>query len=1144
MSRLSIPIENMKDHYSVVVVGSGYGGGIAASRMARASRSVCVLERGKEFQPGEYPDTELEAAAEMQIRTADCTVGSPTGLYEFVVGDGINVFKGCGLGGTSLVNANVALEAEPRVFQDPRWPAQVRADLTTRVQQGYDRAREMLKPTPYPDTFPALPKMAALEKSAQYLEQKFYRTPINVTFEKKINHVGVPQNACTMCGDCVTGCNYAAKNTTLMNYLPDARNFGAEIFTQVSVRYLERRDGKWVVHLQPLHEGREEFGAPDMFITADVVMLGAGTLGSTEILLRSRAHGLAVSNALGQRFSGNGDVLGFSYNGDAEVNGIGFGHRKPGQVAPVGPCITGVIDIREQPVLDDGMIVEEGSVPGALAATMPATFAAVAKACGTDTDTKVLDLIEQCKREAESLVGGSYHGAVHNTQTYLVMTHDSGDGVMELQNDRLKMAWPGVGREEIFRKVNSTLLKSTKPLDGTYVIDPIWTKLLNKDLVTVHPLGGCPMGDDAANGVVNHKGQVYAATAGVAVYDDLYVCDGAVIPVPLGVNPLLTISAMAERACAIAAQDRGWTIDYTLPSKAPAPAKAAAMGLQFTETMRGYFSSESPDDYAAGEIAGKTAGSTLAFTLTIVSEDVNDMLTNSAHQARMFGTVQAPALSATPLSVENGTFNLFIPDPENVDTRNMVYRMTMRNQEGAVFYFHGYKIVRPNSPLDIWHDTSTLYITVYQGADDTAPIFGAGILHILPADFARQMTTMKVTNAPNEEERLRATVRFGEFFAGVLYNTYGGALAGSVAFNPLAPPRKKRPLRVSAPEVYPFAASDGVALRLTRYRGGSKGPVILSHGLGVSSLIYSTDTIDTNLTEYLFAHGYDVWLLDFRNSIALPASAGESSGDDIATKDYPAAVAKVIELTGAPSVQMVVHCWGSTTFFMGMLAGLQGVRSAVCSQIATHFVVPTMTKLKTGLHLPSFLDELGIHSLTAYVDSNADWRERLYDDALKLYPLALTQECESPVCHRISFMYAPLYQHQQLNQLTHDNLHELFGVANVRSFEHIALLARTGHLVDFSGAEVYLPHLDRLAIPIAFLHGSENQCFLPESTQKTYDLLRKTNGEKLYSRHLIPGYGHIDCIYGKNAVNDVFPFVLKHLEDTADAPASRQAAGQ
>jgi len=83
------------------------------------------------------------------------------------------------------------------------------------------------------------------------------------------------------------------------------------------------------------------------------------------------------------------------------------------------------------------------------------------------------------------------------------------------------------------------------------------------------------MADDASNGVVNHKGQVYAGASGTETYDSLYVCDGSVIPLPLGVNPLLTISAMAERTCAIAAQDRGWKIDYALPSKPTVATQAA-----------------------------------------------------------------------------------------------------------------------------------------------------------------------------------------------------------------------------------------------------------------------------------------------------------------------------------------------------------------------------------------------------------------------------------------------------------------------------------------------------------------------------------------------------------------------------------------
>ncbi|MGH7866090.1 MAG: alpha/beta hydrolase, partial [Candidatus Dormibacteraceae bacterium] len=333
--------------------------------------------------------------------------------------------------------------------------------------------------------------------------------------------------------------------------------------------------------------------------------------------------------------------------------------------------------------------------------------------------------------------------------------------------------------------------------------------------------------------------------------------------------------------------------------------------------------------------------------------------------------------------------------------------------------------------------------TVYQGNDGKAPVVGCGILHIQPSDFLKQMTTLQVTNAQSLEQRLEATDRFGRFFAGVCWQSYAGIFAGPSVFNSDAAPRKKRLLRVSAPEVYPVPTSDGVEIRLTRYPGGSKGPVILSHGLGVSSLIFAIDTIDTNLLEYLYASGYDVWLLDSRASIALPAAKLQSSGDDIATKDYPAAVQKVREITGAANVQMVVHCWGSTTFTMAMLAGLEGVRSAVCSQISANIVAAAPTRIKTGLHLASFLDDIGVHSLSAYVDNHAGLLSRIYDGGLEIYADALTQRCRNASCHRITFMYAPLYQHSQLNEATHDALPEMFGVANMRAFEHLQRLTNT-----------------------------------------------------------------------------------------------------
>ncbi|MGH9453190.1 MAG: alpha/beta fold hydrolase [Terriglobia bacterium] len=1141
MTRLSSPVEQIGDHYAVVVVGSGYGGGIAASRLARAGQRVCVLERGRELQPGEYPDTELEAVAQMQAHSLDGHVGSRTGLFDFHISPDINVLVGCGLGGTSLINANVSLRADPRVFQDSVWPEELRKDLHSLLEEGYGHSEAMLKPIPYPNSTP-LNKLEALQRSARALNKPFKLPPINVTFETGVNVAGVHQEACILCGDCVSGCNHRAKNTTLMNYLPDAWNHGAEIYTQVCVRQLERAGNGWRVHYQILDTGRERFDAPTLFVNADLVVLAAGVLGSTEILLRSRQT-LTLSGQLGHRFSSNGDVLGFTYDGASPIDGIGFGARSPKGRTPVGPCITGFIDMRDAPNLNDGMIIEEGSIPGALAGFLPAAFAASAAALGVNPSTSEVGEAEAKARETESLLLGAYHGAVENTQTYLVMTHDSGDGEMVLEGDNLAVRWPGVGREPIFQKVNETLRKATVPLEGVYVENPIWSKLTNRNLITVHPLGGCVMAEDAEHGVVNHKNQVFSGRSGTAVYENLYVMDGSVVPRPLGVNPLLTISALAERSCAILAKERGWSINYQLPSAPRTVAVPSKVGIQFTERMSGYFSSAVKDaNYLRGEAQGKADKSSLEFTLTIASNDLDDMLSNPNHAAKMAGTVIAPSLSPRPLTVTEGVFNLFRVNPDQVETDNMIYRMKMTSEEGKTFFFSGFKTANTSPATRSWPELSTLYITVYQGNDDKAPVVGCGILHIQPSDFLKQMTTLQVTNAQSLQQRLEATDRFGRFFAGVCWQSYAGIFAGPSVFNRDAAPRKKRMLRVSAPEVYPVPTSDGVEIRLTRYPGGSKGPVILSHGLGVSSLIFTIDTIDTNLLEYLYANGYDVWLLDSRASIALPAAKLQSSGDDIATKDYPAAVQKVREITGVANVQMVVHCWGSTTFTMAMLAGLEGVRSAVCSQISANIVAAAPTRIKTGLHLASFLDDIGVHSLSAYVDNHAGLLSKIYDGGLEIYADALTQRCRDASCHRITFMYAPLYQHSQLNEATHDALPEMFGVANMRAFEHLQRLTNTGHLVDVNGEEVYMPHLDRLAIPICFIHGAENECFLPRSTEITYNLLRAKNNPALYTRHVIPGYGHIDCIFGDRAARDVYPLILQHLETTNTRAATARGS--
>ena len=775
MSRLSSPIESIKDHYTVVVVGSGYGGGIAASRLARAGQQVCVLERGAEIRPGEYPNTEPEVLRQMQVDLPVGHMGSHTGLYDFRLNKDINVLVGCGLGGTSLINANAALHPEPRVFEDPRWPRALRNDVGS-LDDAYRHAEGMLKPTPLPEQI-SLRKLQALERSANDMGLKFERSPINVTFQDGVNHVGVEQRACNLCGDCISGCNNWAKNTVLMNYIPDAANHGAEIYTHVWVQRIERRDDRWLVHYHVRDVGRERFDAPPMAVSAAVVFLAAGTLGSTEILLRSKAAGLPLSDMVGQRFSGNGDTGGFGYNNDNPIDGMGYGHRASAGRDPVGPCITGIIDLREQATLNDGMVIEDGSVPGALTAFLPIGLAMAAGLVGKDTEHGWGNWLKAKWRMVESMVRGPYHGAVRNTQTYLVMTHDDSNGRMRLEDDRLRIDWPGVGREPIFQRAWERLVQATRALGGTYVKNPTWSKLTDHNLVTVHPLGGCVMGEAAEDGVVNHKGQVFSANRGAAVYDSLYVSDGSVIPRSLGVNPLLTISAVAERCCALLARDRGWQINYQLPSAPSRPSQATRLGIECTETMRGYFSTEVKDDYARGAKQGEQDGSTFAFTLTIVSENLDQMLADASHEARMVGTVTAPALSAEPLTVTDGVFNLFVVDPTHVGTRNMRYRMKLTDEAGRAYYFEGFKVIRDDPVVDIWADTTTLYSTVHDGDAASSPVLGKGILRISPTDFLRQMTTLEITNASGMMQRLEALARGGRFFFGVLFETYGGLSA-------------------------------------------------------------------------------------------------------------------------------------------------------------------------------------------------------------------------------------------------------------------------------------------------------------------------------------------------------------------------------
>ncbi len=554
------------------------------------------------------------------------------------------------------------------------------------------------------------------------------------------------------------------------------------------------------------------------------------------------------------------------------------------------------------------------------------------------------------------------------------------------------------------------------------------------------------------------------------------------------------------------------------------------LGIQFTERMTGWY------------VPTVTGGAEpIECTLTILADDLERMLHHWRHEARLVGTVTAPALADGPLTVTHGRFRLFQVVQDRVETRRMWYRMRLTSRQGRRYYLCGFKEIRNSPPFNAWSDLTTLAFAVFDGdAPCEARIRGRGVLRISLGDFLRQLTTIRARNDRRFMERLDGHARFVGFFAATVFNTYGRALATSTVATPdPPPPRAPRRRRLKDYNPIPVTTSDGVKIQLTRYLGGPEGPVMLVPGFGITAASFDTPTVETNLVRYLCERHFDVWLLDYRGSPAVPAAWTSFSIDDIARRDYPAAVQKVLECTNRNQVKIVAHCFGSVSLFMSLLDGqLEDlVHSVVASQIAAHPVAALATKVKSGLYLPTLLQLLGVRDVSASFNPRA-WWDWIFDHLLKLYPTR--ERCNNPICRRLLFFFHEIYRHEQLNTETHDALWQWVGVSSMDALKHLSLIVRTGHVVDAEGQDLYLRHDDpdrhreqlrRLALPISFMHGKLNHVFPPEATILTREALSKVNDPRWYRREEFPGYNHFDCFVGRSAARDVFPWILTQLRD-------------
>ena len=531
------PERSVPYDFDILIVGSGYGASICAARLAMAKRSnvrLAVLERGREWVPGTFPDTFLKGGRESRftlLGPRKNEIANPVGLVNVIQNDEVNVLSGNGLGGSSLINANVAIRPDVECFQQSAWPAALR-DRSV-LDPYYDLASQELGVEVDPIDW--TPKSKAQRLASRNLAgcgAQFENASLTLTRGQAcdgpiVNRQGLRQRACIDCGDCTSGCNVGAKNTLAMNYLPMARRHGAEIYTHTEVIRVEKIGSYYRVHFKNYVPGRRrKYKTICGSVTSRVVILGAGSIGSNEILLRSRGCGMEVSDRVGHRWTLNGDALGFVRKSPYLTNSAGRGAYEY-RAQKIGPTIQTNVTFPNRD-LEQRVLIQEGSV---------------SKSYANILGTLMLDM------------------DFDDTLPMLGMGHDGSQGRVVLRDGgHGSVKWPGL-KESAYRKlIRRDFARVARAHGGEYK----YLKIFGDNLITVHPLGGCAMADDPLYGVVDDRGRVFDGRSGgmVAsldssslsgaqpppmVHHGLYVADGAVIPRSIGCNPLLTISALAER---------------------------------------------------------------------------------------------------------------------------------------------------------------------------------------------------------------------------------------------------------------------------------------------------------------------------------------------------------------------------------------------------------------------------------------------------------------------------------------------------------------------------------------------------------------------------------------------------------------------
>ncbi len=526
----------MDQIYDYVIIGSGFGGSVSAMRLTEKGYSVLILERGKRFEDHDFPKTNWNLPKFLWLPALRCF-----GIFQMTFLNGQLALHGNGVGGGSLTYANVLMEPDERLFQASAWHHL--ADWKTILQPHYQTARRMLGVTPNPCLWPADEKMKEIANELGKGET-FYPTDVGVFFgepDKEGKTVpdpyfggeGPARAGCIHCGGCMVGCRYNAKNTLTKNYLYFAEKAGAQILPEVTVtdiRTLPNRrsdDPRFEVDYRST---TALFVRPIKSVRAQNVIVSAGALGTLELLFHCRdvTRSLPlISQHLGDNVRTNSENI------------MGVTSRQRQTDYSKGIAISSIFQA------DDVTRVEPVRYSDGSSFIRVLTAPHVE---GDSSTTRFLKTIWELIRHPLDFLYAKFFSAwARYTTILLIMQVEENLTHIRLGRNLFTLFRKGlVLRPDAYHPIpkqipigNHVIKMLAKKVNG--IPQAAFTDSLFNFPTTAHLMGGVPFGRDDQEGVIDLDFQVFN-------YPGLYVVDGSIMPANPGVNPSLTITALAEYA--------------------------------------------------------------------------------------------------------------------------------------------------------------------------------------------------------------------------------------------------------------------------------------------------------------------------------------------------------------------------------------------------------------------------------------------------------------------------------------------------------------------------------------------------------------------------------------------------------------------